>query len=880
VEGARPYPKLFFAHYIWRVLLRGSGDLAMQAAVPLLLHAYFGPVPVGVTYIAKAAKNGVWRFLKPEELEGASLESLREGALEPIAHWLAQRHEDLVEEALRDLAGLHREEDREPYKEALSGLMEALDWARGEVLKEGDKVLAELGVPREALKVYNKVLAELDVPEKYRGLGMSLLAFVGRRLAAVFKDGEGKRCWERAALIAGHALARHTVLPRRKPKDVAEALGYALRPCAVDAYLTIDGEIPPLSIDVVWFPYYVEALYAGDLPQIRRVRERLGVLSPLADAEAINAAKKTAEELTARWRSGVFTPSEAFYALGLAALAAGGEVDEKTANLLLDAASFAVQGVARPEAVLPVLAALRPLGEKAPHRYVVALAAASELEALDQGTAHYIYDALQQLKDSLLKTGHRWSLVEAVDAYSNLLTKHPEHIKDRWEEAVADMCRLYGEVGKRGDAAAPNGGPSAQSLLSTAAGAHVLAVALDSDVLAPLVRRHCGLGDLEKEAEDVRKTLKKAAARPDELRKIAESDADFAEWAATRSITEDAGELFEDLRTWFTYELALYKLDHAINEGGELDEKKLKEAAKDFKKSAKISRKLKYWGNYLAACGSAFRTRVLAAKSWGELLERAKGFWELCEEAEEHRELTAGYLEAAAHILGGCLVYLAASGDRERAEDLLKERRWLLDYDPRVSVATRLMLRLFGVGEGAGQGEVVGTFIQQLYEEFLPALSVLPPTAQFNQELVKCLRLDLNKAVTCKDTLLAVEGDKLVVDFLKGWIFTHILVDILGGSEENRLKTAQKIGELLRGVDGKSLVEVLAPRYSLARLAFMLLAAVEGRGDAVRLHGLLGSAKFKEPLPQRLFRAVYESCSDLNSEGCRLALLKLYYYHY
>jgi len=34
--------------------------------------------------------------------------------------------------------------------------------------------------------------------------------------------------------------------------------------------------------------------------------------------------------------------------------------------------------------VLPVLEALRPLGEKAPHRYAVALAAASELATLGQ----------------------------------------------------------------------------------------------------------------------------------------------------------------------------------------------------------------------------------------------------------------------------------------------------------------------------------------------------------------------------------------------------------------------------------------------------------------------------------------------------------------
>ena len=74
-------------------------------------------------------------------------------------------------------------------------------------------------------------------------------------------------------------------------------------------------------------------------------------------------------------------------------------------------------------------------------------------------------------------------------------------------------------------------------------------------------------------------------------------------------------------------------------------------------------------------------------------------------------------------------------------------------------------------------------------------------------------------------------------------------------------------------------MEALAPISSSAQLAFTLLATVEGRADAVRLHGLLSSVKFKESLPQRLFRAVCENCSNLNSEGCRIALLKLYYYH-
>jgi tetratricopeptide (TPR) repeat protein len=159
----------------------------------------------------------------------------------------------------------------------------------------------------------------------------------------------------------------------------------------------------------------------------------------------------------------------------------------------------------------------------------------------------------------------------------------------------------------------------------------------------------------------------------------------------------------EDLSAWFTVELARYKLDHALDERGELDAEKLEEAAEEFEKAARYARKLKQWGNYLTARGRALRARVLAAKSWEELLERAKGFRELWREAEEHREPTADYLATAASTLGECLVYLAASGDKEMAEELLKKWRWLLDYDPEVSVVARLMLKLFGVGEGRGR---------------------------------------------------------------------------------------------------------------------------------------------------------------------------------
>jgi hypothetical protein len=668
VEGAKREPRVFFAHYIWHVLFRGSGDLARRVAVPLLLYAVFGPVPVGVTYVTKAVYHGVWRFLKPEELEGASLESLREDALEPIAKWLAQKHEDLVEETLRDLAGLNGEETRKPYEKALGDLIKALDWARGEVLKESAETLAKLGIPKEG-----------------RISAVALLAFVVRRLAAVFKSGEVRGCWRRAAFIAGFALAGYLVLPTTKPPEhVAEVLGDVSEPCAVDDYLAIDGVVPPLSIGVA---------------QLMSVRE-LNMLTPYADAEIIKATKKTAERLLARWRRGDITLAEAIYALGLAALAAGGEVDGETSDLLLYAASSAVQWIAHPRAVLPVLAALRSLGERAPHRYVSLLAAVSELRTLDQETVWYIYDALQQLRSHLLEAGRIWPLVEAVAAYSNLLRKYSAYIWDRRGEAVADMCRLYGEIRRRSAAAAPGSGLSAHRLFDTIARARVLAVALESDDLARHVQRYCGIGDLEREVEAVRSVLDEAAAHPEELSEIAKNDADYAEWVERRSVPGNAGGVVENLRAWFTYLLARYKLNHALDEKGELDKKKLEEAAEEFEKAAEISGKLKQLENYLTARGLALRARVLAAKSWRELLERAKGFRELWKEAEKHPDLIAEYLATAAGRLSEYLVYLAVSGDKEMAEELLKKLRRLLDYRPEFSVVTRLMLRLLGGGSG------------------------------------------------------------------------------------------------------------------------------------------------------------------------------------
>jgi hypothetical protein len=459
VEEVKQKPKLFLARYIRDVLLWRSSEeervrLMYRAAVPLLLHAYFGPVPEGVTYITQA-KDGVV-FYQPEEIEKLTKPQwdLLKAGLQPIAKWLAQRHEDLVEETLRDLAGLNGEEARKQYEEALGDLIKALNWARDEVLKEG-------------------------VPKERRRLLVALLVFVARRLAAVFKSSEVKSCWRRIAFIAGHVLAGYFVLSTTKPpEDDAETLGDALKPCAVDAYLTTDDVIPPLSIFIVELPYYVKAL-----SQIVRIRKKLGVLTSYVDADIKRDARKTAEELMMRWRRRGINLHEAFYALGLAALAAEAEVDGEMADLLLYAASAAVQRVAH--SAWLCCRFWRRCGLWAKRRRIDTshlLAAASELETLlDQETVEYIYDALQQLKNRLTETG---APLASGGGYPRLLKPAEKTLSihqgslggGRGLICVSYTAKLKGATTQRRLRAASR----RNALFDTIAKVYVLAVALES----------------------------------------------------------------------------------------------------------------------------------------------------------------------------------------------------------------------------------------------------------------------------------------------------------------------------------------------------------------------------------------------------------------
>ncbi len=503
----------FALDYIWYAVLGGSRKRANIYAPLIVLRGLEGPIPV------KLAEGILIDLGKcSDEVIGSE-----------VVRWFAKWHHDTLEKAIEKaaLSPVNREKiEPEELYQALVGGFNKLK-KRGLIEKE------KIAIDSDRI---------IDLIRSGLADDMSQLS-----------EEEKRRCVKRVAFILGHAWALHPSLPRRGdlPEEVEAVLGDALEPCVVDNYVTADGIIAP----IVLTPLAFEA--AGLLYLVR---------AP-AEAAVSTISLETLKALVDSWRRRGFTPPEALYALGLVVLAAEAEVDEEAADLLLYAASTAMRKVTSLVLVYPNLLAWSPLGEKAPRRFVHLLAAVSRLMMLDSATVQDIYDALQELRSRPLDAECRCLLVEAIFAYSNLLRRYLKDIKDRLESAVADMCRLYGEVRKRG-AAAPEGGLSAQRLFNTIAGTYVLAAALHNEVLTPLVQRHCGLGDLVKEAEAVRSALEEAAARPEELRKIMENDEDFAEWVRAWSPAGDAGEVIENLRTWFTAELARYKPNHALDERG------------------------------------------------------------------------------------------------------------------------------------------------------------------------------------------------------------------------------------------------------------------------------------------------------------------------
>jgi hypothetical protein len=823
-------PKLFFAHYIWGVILGKSMDLAMKASVPLILHAAFGPIPEGITYITKAVyEGGVWKLIDRNELAKSKLEDLREDDLEPIAKWLSTEHEDLIEETLQELVGLRGEEARKYYIDhGFENLIKTLNRSYHE------KALEEVrGLSREVK------------PEEVKS---NLLIFVGERLKHALKPYTD--CWKRAALIIGAALVGRDSVPRLKdlPESLTESFGNALNRCGVDDYLLVGNVIPPL---------------------IRYLTDTRVLTEAFIDKynEAVAERDRILNIARGRDISDDVNDAERLYEIGLA-------------SIIADAVRLR-RDVKPSDADKAVLDALEPLRDKAPHRYLELLAPTSDMKNLDLITVRHIFDKLNETLDNYgdVVRGYAWPLVYAINAYADLLRNYIGHFSsEEVGNMVSRVADLLNELGKF------------NSKLGVIAWAHALVPALRYEYVRRLMEEALRIDVVDK-ASEVLKELNGMRERVQELMR----DKEFMSYVESRSERADeeaVKKVILEVASLLKEALALYRLDN-----NELDE-----AEKLFNEAAEERREIGDYENDLVTRSWALRAEAIEGSLLGdELTKLVDRFRQLYEETfnVERFKPTALYLSIASGTLGEYLVSLALKGDYEKINKLL-EKHWLvLNVDKQFSVLTRLTLNALLGSRGRFSSELEGklsvnpkelinAFGSHMYKEFLPALRVALGMIRPEDGYEECMLIeDSTERRDCRGAVLIAADDSDAVGRLRGRLingFHKRILERSGWLRELGLDADALISEfekLVYGLNGKSLVQLIVPSFSMAQLALMLHALINGNKELAKAHALYGATYtyYSSKLLRRLYLEAYKECCDLKNESFRHALARLFFLH-
>ena len=192
----------------------------------------------------------------------------------------------------------------------------------------------------------------------------------------------------------------------------------------------------------------------------------------------------------------------------------------------------------------------------------------------------------------------------------------------------------------------------------------------------------------------------------------------------------------------------------------------------------------------------------------------------------------------------------------------------MLNAYKKVSVLTRLTLnallgsrvKLSGELEGrlsVNPGELINAFGYGMLRKYLPALRVALGIAKPEDEIKSCKKANDEDR---KNSVLAAKGDSTAIERLREWLIDvfHKLIseeEVLGWLKGFGFDAESLINEfksLVNGLDGKSLAQLTAPRSSLARLALMLYALINGDGKLAKAHALMG-ATYSSKLLSRLF---------------------------
>jgi KaiC/GvpD/RAD55 family RecA-like ATPase len=778
------------------------------------------------------------------EKKGASLLQSAEGG--ELRSWLAIRQHDLIEKAIKKLFDCIASESEECKD-----------------LKDTSRPWKTIGVIESLREVSEKVRNENSAVEYFA-------SNYGEKLTSALKV--FSNCWKRATLIIGYASAGHDSVTRPEdlPSDVVESLGDALRKCGVDDYLLVGDEIPPLIRRLI--RNYARALAEAFIDRYN---------------EAVAEVRRVLN--IARGRGSINTAEE-FYGLGLASIIAKAvelnkDVESGGADAALHIVPFAIQYVVSAHLIMPILDALRPLRAESPHRYLELLALASNRTSLDLVAVGHILGELSEVLGSYgyEVEGRAWSLVIAIRAYAGLLMNYLGYFN---REGVEGMVRKVADLLNELDKLSPS--------LGVIAWADALDLALRHGNVRRLMEEKLGINVVDKASE----VLGRLSKMRDEVQELM-SDKEFMGYVESRSVKADEKAVkiaILDAASHLRYALARYRLHN--------DE--FKEAEELFNEVAEESREIGDYEDYLISSGLVLRVEAIEGSLVGDdLVKLVNGFRQLYEKTfnKKHFKYTVYYLSIASGTLGEYLVSLALTGDHETISKLLEEHWRVLNANRKISVLTRLMLNaLLSSKDRKDQlgselkdklvvesRELIGAFRPRMYIKFLPALRVAFGMVRPEDGYEECKSIeDSMKRRDCRGAVLAAADDSDAIWWLRWKLIYNLYERILKMERSGWLRELgfdanamiSEFGKLVYGLDGKSLVQLIAPGSSMAQLALMLHALINGDEGLARAHALIGTVRATgNKLLTKLFLEAYRACCGLGSEGFRRAIAKLFFYH-
>jgi hypothetical protein len=190
-------------------------------------------------------------------------------------------------------------------------------------------------------------------------------------------------------------------------------------------------------------------------------------------------------------------------------------------------------------------------------------------------------------------------------------------------------------------------------------------------------------------------------------------------------------------------------------------------------------------------------------------------------------------------------------------------------------------------------GELIDAFGSHMYSEFLPALMVALGITKPEDGVTMCMLInDSIKGMDCVYAISVAINNYIAVVQLREQLinrFRRLLSKRLGLLKELGVDADKLIDEfrgLVDGLDGKSLVRLIAPTSSMARLALMLHALINGDEELAKAqklakaHALYGAVVITgSKLVSRLSLKAYRACCDLSNDEFRRAIARLFFLH-